>query len=80
MILVFAVLGGVLLGGAGTAYILAGRWKKQTEEVKQALLELSAQHAEEKQQKAELAQKVADLQYQLGEAKKDLEAERKKQA
>jgi len=77
MAYLLAVLGGIVFGGAVAAYQLSGRWKKQTDEVKLALNELADKHAAEQQENQELKQEVADLKYQLNEAKKDLAAAQK---
>lgn len=77
MAYLLAMLGGIVFGGAIAAYQLSSRWKKQTEEVKLALNELAEKHAEEQQQNQDLKQEVADLKYQLNEAKKDLAAAQK---
>jgi hypothetical protein len=74
MAFILAALGGVVLGGGLAGWILSNRWKEQVEQVKVALNELADKHQEEQQQNKELKQKAADLNYQLGEAKKDLAA------
>lgn len=74
MVFILAALGGVVLGGGLAAWILSSRWQQQVEQVKEALNELADKHREEQQDNKELKQKVADLNYQLGEAKKDLAA------
>lgn len=74
MAFVLAALGGIVLGGGLAAMILSKRWTVQVEEVKAALTELADKHQQEQQENKELKQKVADLNYQLGEAKKDLAA------
>ncbi len=74
MAFILAALGGVVLGGGLAALILSKRWKEQVEEVKSALKDLADKHQEEQQQNKDLKQKLADTNYQLGEAKKDLAA------
>ena len=74
MAFVLAVLGGVVLGGGWAGWILSSRWQQQVVQVKEALNELASKHQEEQQDNKELKQKVADLNYQLGEAKKSLAA------
>lgn len=74
MAFIVAALGGIVLGGALSAWILSSRWKQQVEQVKEALSDLAERHKEEQAENKELKQKVADLNYQLGEAKKDLAA------
>lgn len=74
MAFILAALGGVVLGGGLAGWILSNRWKQQTGQVKEALIELADKHKEEQQQNKELKQKLADTTYQLGEAKKDLAA------
>ncbi|OUS40372.1 hypothetical protein A9R00_06375 [Oleispira antarctica] len=74
MVFILAALGGVILGGALAALILSKRWKEQVEDVKSALNDLADKHQEEQQQNKDLKQKLADANYQLGEAKKDLAA------
>jgi outer membrane murein-binding lipoprotein Lpp len=74
MAFVLAALGGIVLGGGLAAMVLSKRWTAQVEEVKTALSELAEKHQQEQQDNKELKQKVADLNYQLGEAKKDLAA------
>jgi cell division protein FtsL len=74
MAFILAALGGIVLGGGLAGWILSKRWKEQVEQVKIALNELADKHQDEQQQNKDLKQKVADLNYQLGEAKKDLAA------
>mgnify|MGYP001205509275 FL=1 len=74
MAFILAALGGIVLGGGLAGWILSKRWKEQVEQVKVALNELADKHQDEQQQNKDLKQKVADLNYQLGEAKKDLAA------
>lgn len=74
MAFILAALGGIVLGGGLAGLILSKRWKEQVEQVKVALNELADKHQAEQQQNKDLKQKVADLNYQLGEAKKDLAA------
>lgn len=74
MAFILAALGGIVLGGGLAGWILSKRWKEQVEQVKIALNELADKHQTEQQQNKDLKQKVADLNYQLGEAKKDLAA------
>lgn len=74
MAFILAALGGIVLGGGLSAWILSTRWKQQVEEVKEALDDLAKRHREEQSSNKELKQKLADTRYQLGEAKKDLSA------
>jgi uncharacterized protein HemX len=74
MAFMLAALGGIVLGGGLAGWILSKRWKEQVEQVKAALNELADKHQDEQQQNKDLKQKIADLNYQLGEAKKDLAA------
>ncbi len=74
MAFILAALGGIVLGGGLAGWILSSRWQQQVVQVKAALNELADKHKEEQQQSQDLKQKVADLNYQLGEAKKDLAA------
>lgn len=74
MAFILAALGGIVLGGGLAGWILSSRWQQQVAEVKTALTELAEKHQEEQLQNKNLKQKVADLNYQLGEAKKDLAA------
>ncbi len=74
MAFILAALGGIVLGGGLAGWILSSRWQQQVAEVKTALTELAEKHQEEQLQNKDLKQKVADLNYQLGEAKKDLAA------
>ena len=74
MAFILAALGGVVLGGGLAGWILSKRWKEQVEDVKSALNDLADKHQEEQQQNKDLKQKLADANYQLGEAKKDLAA------
>jgi cell division protein FtsL len=74
MAFILAALGGIVLGGGLAGWILSSRWQQQVVQVKAALNELADKHKEEQQQNQDLKQKVADLNYQLGEAKKDLAA------
>lgn len=74
MAFILAALGGIVLGGGLTAWILSSRWKQQVEEVKEALNELADKHQKEQQKNQALKQDLADTRYQLGEAKRDLAA------
>jgi uncharacterized membrane protein len=74
MAFILAALGGIVLGGGLAGWILSNRWQQQVEQVKAALNELADKHQYEQQQNKDLQQKLADMSYQLGEAKKDLAA------
>jgi regulator of replication initiation timing len=74
MAFILAAVGGVVVGGGLAGWVLSSRWQQQVEQVKEALTELAEKHQQEQLQNKELKQKLADTNYQLGEAKKDLAA------
>ena len=78
MIAVFAVLAGIIIGGGCVGYTLSKRWHQQVKEAEQTLADAIEQHQQEQTVAKELKQQVADLTYQLNEAKKDLNAMRGK--
>jgi uncharacterized protein YlxW (UPF0749 family) len=72
MALVFAILAGMVIGGGIVGLQLSKRWKSQMESAQADMQQVLEQHQQEQQASQELKQKVADLEYQLNEAKKDL--------
>lgn len=72
MALVFAILAGMVIGGGIVGLQLNKRWKSQVESAQADMQQVLEQHQQEQQASQELKQKVADLEYQLNEAKKDL--------
>lgn len=72
MALVFAIIAGMVIGGGVVGLQLSRRWKNEVETAKQDMQQVLEQHQREVEQTKELQQKVADLEYQLGSAQKDL--------
>lgn len=73
MILVFATLAGLILGGGIVAYFLSRRWKNDVSLAEAAMQEVLEQYKQEQQELKDAKQAVADLTYQLNEAKKDIQ-------
>lgn len=73
MILVFATLAGFILGGGIVAYFLSRRWKNDVSLAEAAMQEVLEQYKQEQQELKDAKQTVADLTYQLNEAKKDIQ-------
>ena len=71
---IFAILAGMILGGALVGYSLTRRWQAQVEQAENALKDIAAQHAAERDAGRELKQKVADLQFQLNQARNEIRA------
>lgn len=72
MTLVFAILAGIIIGGGVVGWQLSKRWKAQVDGAKADMQQVLEQHQQEQEASRELKQKVADLEYQLNEANKDL--------
>ncbi|WP_419812948.1 hypothetical protein [Bacterioplanoides sp.] len=72
MAIVFAILAGMIIGGGLVGWQLSQRWKSQVESAKADMQQVLAQHQQEQEAAQDLKQKVADLEYQLNEANKDL--------
>lgn len=72
MALLFAIIAGMIIGAGSVAYTLSKRWKNEVEIAKADMQQVLEQHQREQQASRELQQKVADLEYQLNEARKDL--------
>ena len=62
----------MVIGGGIVGLQLNKRWKSQVESAQADMQQVLEQHQQEQQASQELKQKVADLEYQLNEAKKDL--------
>lgn len=78
MALVFAIIAGMVIGGGIVGYHLSRRWSQEVETAKTDLGQMLEQHQQEAEQSKELKQRVADLEYQLNEARKDLNFYRNK--
>ncbi|ASP40725.1 hypothetical protein CHH28_19525 [Bacterioplanes sanyensis] len=76
MILALAFLAGMAIGGGIVGYVLSRRWQQQVQEAELSLQQIADQHHALEQQKQSDRQRIADLEYQLGEAQKDLRAAR----
>jgi|AACY02.6.fsa_nt_gi hypothetical protein len=74
MIIVLALLAGLIIGGGLVGYMLSQRWRQQVQQAEQSLQGIAEQYKALEQQKAQDKQRIADLEYQLGEAQKDLRA------
>ena len=72
MVLVFAIIAGMAIGGGLVGFQLSRRWKNEVETAKQDMQQVLEQHQREVEHTKELQQTVADLEYQLGSAQKDL--------
>jgi len=79
MALVFAILAGMVIGGGIVGFQLSRRWKNEVETAKADMQQVLEQHQQELEQTKDLKQKVADLEYQLGSAQKDLNYYRNKE-
>lgn len=77
MAIVFAILAGVILGAGIAGYWLSQRWQAQVREAEKALQEIARQHQQESDNSRALKQQVADLTYQLNQAKNELRSARK---
>ncbi|GGY38612.1 hypothetical protein GCM10011297_09740 [Bacterioplanes sanyensis] len=80
MILVLALLAGLIIGGGIVGYVLSQRWQQQVQEAERSLQDIADQYQALEQQKKDDRQRIADLEYQLGEAKKDLRAAQTRQS
>lgn len=78
MALVFAIIAGMVIGGGIVGYNLSRRWSNEVEGAKTDLNQMLEQHQAEVEQSKELKQRLADLEYQLNEARKDLNFYRNK--
>ena len=79
MALVFAIIAGMVIGGGVVGLQLSRRWKNEVETAKADMQQVLEQHQQEVEQTKELQQKVADLEYQLSSAQKDLNYYRSQQ-
>ncbi|MBU2038817.1 MULTISPECIES: hypothetical protein [Oceanospirillaceae] len=77
--LIFAIMAGMIIGGALVAYRLSKRWQQQVKDAEKSLQEIADQHQQEVAAARELKQKVADLQFQLNEARNEVRALQDKQ-
>lgn len=78
--LVLSLIFSLVIGSALTGLYLQSKWRKEIEDAKQELAAFAEMHKEQEATMKELRQKVADLEYQLGAAQKDLNYERSKNA
>lgn len=72
--LIFAIMAGMIIGGAVVAWRLSQRWQQQVKETEKSLQEIADQHQQEVAAACELKQKVADLQFQLNQARNEVRA------
>jgi predicted nucleic acid-binding Zn-ribbon protein len=80
MVLVLALLAGLIIGGGIVGYVLSQRWQQQVQEAERSLQDIADQYQALEQQKKDDRQRIADLEYQLGEAQKDLRAAQARQS
>lgn len=74
MSIIFAVLAGFIMGGGLVGWQLSRRWQQQVREAEQSLQDIANQHQQEIQAGKALKQQVADLQFQLNQARNELRA------
>lgn len=72
--IILAILAGAIIGGGIVGYSLSKRWQEQVQQAEKALQEIAEQHKAETANGRELKQKVADLQFQLNQARNELRA------
>tara|TARA_R110001583_G_scaffold707_18_gene6462 strand:+ start:2168 stop:2425 length:258 start_codon:yes stop_codon:yes gene_type:complete len=72
MLIVFALISGLIIGGGRVGIWLSRRWQQQIKDAETSLTELVSQHQQEQQAGKELRQQAADLSYQLNEASKTI--------
>ncbi len=72
MTYIFLLLSGLIIGGGLTGWWLSKRWREQVHKATDALQDIAAQHKHVAEESRELKQQVADLTYQLNEAKKTI--------
>ncbi|WP_369857127.1 hypothetical protein [Candidatus Thalassolituus haligoni] len=72
MLIVFALISGLIIGGGSVGIWLSRRWQQQIKDAETSLTELVSQHQQEQQAGKELRQQAADLSYQLNEASKTI--------
>lgn len=77
MSIILAILAGAIIGGGFVAWQLSQRWRQQVLEAQQTLEDIAARHEQEVQASKQLQQQVADLQFQLNQARNDLRAAQK---
>lgn len=73
MAFIIAIIASFLLGCGLVGWFLQSKWKTEVEEAKQVLADMSEQAHQITEDNKLLKQENADLKYQLGETKKDLE-------
>lgn len=74
MIIVVVFLAGLLVGGGIVGYLLSQKYKREVADAQTEFETIVQQHQEMRAETQALKQVVADLTYQLGEARKDLKA------
>lgn len=74
MSIIFAVLAGFIMGGGLVGWQLSRRWQQQVQEAEQSLQAIADQHQQEVQAGKALKQQVADLQFQLNQARNEVRA------
>ncbi|QQD20674.1 hypothetical protein [Venatoribacter cucullus] len=74
MSIIFAVLAGFIMGGGLVGWQLSRRWQQQVREAEQSLQAIADQHQQEVQAGKALKQQVADLQFQLNQARNEVRA------
>ncbi|WP_430461643.1 hypothetical protein ACQUQU_02350 [Thalassolituus sp. LLYu03] len=72
--IIFVILAGMILGGGIVGFVLSRRWQAQVAQAEQALKAIAEQHHAEVANSRELKQKVADLQFQLNQARNEVRA------
>ena len=73
MALVAAILASFIFGGGLVALVMQRRWRNEVESAKKSVQEMVEQANAIEDENRDLKQTNADLQYQLGEAKKDIQ-------
>ncbi|MCD8523375.1 MAG: hypothetical protein LRY66_03930 [Saccharospirillaceae bacterium] len=74
MSFILVMMAGMIIGGAVVAYRLSKRWQQQVKDAEKSLQAIAEQHEQEAAASRELKQKVADLQFQLNQARNELRA------
>ena len=74
MSIIFAVLAGFIMGAGLVGWQLSRRWQQQVREAEQSLQDIADQHQQEIKASKALKQQVADLQFQLNQARNEIRA------
>lgn len=74
MSIIFAVLAGFIMGAGLVGWQLSRRWQQQVREAEQSLQDIADQHQQEIKAGKALKQQVADLQFQLNQARNEIRA------